>query len=366
LAILDINLPELDGLSVTREIRREPKISSTPIILLTARGLTHEKVKGFEAGADDYVTKPFEPEELLARAQALISRTVGRVAPEPPARGQILVFLGAKGGAGTSFVVSNCAIALTNLWSSGSQEVAVIVDLQPGFGHQSTLFDIRPKYNLMHFIVENALLLDDATLNSYLPEVRPGCRLLAGVTGPAEFERVRAEAVSAVLERLSKRFAFVLVDLPHRFTEIELNAMDAASHIIVLLTPDITSFKSAATIANVFNALRIPPERWSFVFNQTCPRDGLTAAAAQETLKRPMLVSIPYASERGIFAGAGNRALKSINVGQPLVALDANHPTSLAIEDLALHLSRAAALTGVVRGKERRLGRARQRLRLVG
>ncbi|MBU5439541.1 response regulator transcription factor [Tissierella sp. MSJ-40] len=70
--ILDIMLPKKDGLSVLKEIRKNG--ISTPVILLTAKGETDDKVKGLDAGADDYLAKPFKTEELLARLRALSRR----------------------------------------------------------------------------------------------------------------------------------------------------------------------------------------------------------------------------------------------------------------------------------------------------
>ena len=71
LVLLDIMLPGLDGWSVLREIRKD---SSTPVIMLTAKSETPDKVSGLEMGADDYVTKPFEVKELLARIHAVLRR----------------------------------------------------------------------------------------------------------------------------------------------------------------------------------------------------------------------------------------------------------------------------------------------------
>ena len=73
LVILDLMLPKIDGLSVCREIRAKGK---TPIIMLTARGETHDKVLGLDLGADDYMVKPFAPKELMARIKAVLRRTV--------------------------------------------------------------------------------------------------------------------------------------------------------------------------------------------------------------------------------------------------------------------------------------------------
>jgi two-component system alkaline phosphatase synthesis response regulator PhoP len=74
LIILDIMLPEMDGLEVCRQLRREGNTATTPIIMLTARGDEIDKVVGLEVGADDYVTKPFGRRELLARVRAMLRR----------------------------------------------------------------------------------------------------------------------------------------------------------------------------------------------------------------------------------------------------------------------------------------------------
>ena len=79
LVVLDLGLPGIDGLDVTRELRRESEI---PIVMLTARDDELDRVLGLELGADDYITKPFSPRELVARVKAVLRRTAER-APEP-------------------------------------------------------------------------------------------------------------------------------------------------------------------------------------------------------------------------------------------------------------------------------------------
>jgi DNA-binding response OmpR family regulator len=74
LILLDVMLPEMDGLEVCRAVRREPETATTPLIMLTARGDEIDKVVGLEVGADDYVTKPFGRRELLARIRTLLRR----------------------------------------------------------------------------------------------------------------------------------------------------------------------------------------------------------------------------------------------------------------------------------------------------
>ncbi|PHV72381.1 DNA-binding response regulator [Sporanaerobium hydrogeniformans] len=79
LVILDIMLPEIDGYDVCKEIRKHSK---TPIIMLTAKGEVFDRVLGLELGADDYIIKPFDPKELIARVKAVLRRTIQQVEPQ--------------------------------------------------------------------------------------------------------------------------------------------------------------------------------------------------------------------------------------------------------------------------------------------
>ena len=76
LVVLDLTLPRLDGVELCRILRRE---SDVPIIMLTAREAPAERITGLESGADDYIIKPFDPEEVIARAEAVLRRATGTV-----------------------------------------------------------------------------------------------------------------------------------------------------------------------------------------------------------------------------------------------------------------------------------------------
>src|SRR5213082_1092231 len=78
--VLDLGLPKIDGLTLLRRWREAGQ--TVPVLVLTARDSWHEKVRGIDSGADDYVAKPFQMEEVLARLRALIRRASGQVTPE--------------------------------------------------------------------------------------------------------------------------------------------------------------------------------------------------------------------------------------------------------------------------------------------
>ena len=80
LSLLDVMMPDLDGFEVLKMIR---EISSVPVIMLTAKGEEDDRVRGLELGADDYITKPFSPRELVSRVRAVLRRTEACQPGEP-------------------------------------------------------------------------------------------------------------------------------------------------------------------------------------------------------------------------------------------------------------------------------------------
>jgi len=84
LILLDWMLPDLSGIDLARRLKKDEHSADIPIIMLTARGEEEDKVRGLEAGADDYVTKPFSPRELVARIRAVLRRAAGAAGEEAP------------------------------------------------------------------------------------------------------------------------------------------------------------------------------------------------------------------------------------------------------------------------------------------
>ncbi|MGB1256152.1 MAG: response regulator transcription factor [Thiolinea sp.] len=93
LAILDVMLPDMDGFEVCRQIRRDEQLSSLPVLMLTARGDVMDRVIGLELGADDYLAKPFEPRELVARIHNILRRSQTSPIAAEKADDELLTFL---------------------------------------------------------------------------------------------------------------------------------------------------------------------------------------------------------------------------------------------------------------------------------
>ena len=119
LVLLDLMLPDGDGLDVCRQIRQMTGAAATvPVLMLTARGETTDRIVGLEIGADDYLPKPFEPRELLARVRALLRRASAPHAADPAAAGE------GQGGATTGAGASGAAGQTGGAAVSGGSGVA--------------------------------------------------------------------------------------------------------------------------------------------------------------------------------------------------------------------------------------------------
>ena len=140
LVILDLMMPGVDGFTVCERIRKGPAGAETQIVVLSALDATERKVRALELGADDYLVKPVESKELLARIKVTLDRSQRLRQQGSQARGRLTVVAGAKGGIGTSTVAMNLAA----LQAAGkSPEAVVLADLAVPVGTLGGMLNIR-------------------------------------------------------------------------------------------------------------------------------------------------------------------------------------------------------------------------------
>ncbi len=135
LILLDVMMPDMDGYEVTRRLRKNPATKEIPILMFTAKTQLDDKVTGFEAGADDYLTKPTHPAELQAHIHALLSRTTPKKTDEMGTavqehHGRVVGVLSPRGGLGVSTLASNLAGGFYNRTHSD----VILAELTPGQG----------------------------------------------------------------------------------------------------------------------------------------------------------------------------------------------------------------------------------------
>jgi len=327
LIVSDVMMPEMDGYTLCRRLRDNPATARLPILLLTAQDTLEEKVHGLEAGADDYMTKPFQPSELQARVKALLRRSA------VPAPGQaleqqskVVAVYSLRGGSGVSSLAANLAVGLAQLW----EQPTVLVDLSLVSGHGALMLNLSARTTWGDLARIAAGELDSEIVNRVLQPHPTGAHVLAVPRRPEQSELLTGEKVTRVLQLLIQQYSYLVLDLPHDFQETTLAGLDAAHEILTVMTPDLASVTAMASALDVFASLNYSREKIRLVLNQTIERRGLAQKDIESVLKRPFDLVIPFAQEAIVHA---------INTGVPCVLGAASTPLGALLEDFAFRVS---------------------------
>jgi len=329
LVILDVMMPDLDGYEVCRRLRRTPAFAQRPIMMLTANDTLQERIQGLEAGADDYMSKPFEPAELQARIKALLRRTMPTPVAPLAAQGKVIALFSLRGGIGVSTLAANMAVGLSQLWGSST----ALVDLAFASGQSALLLNLPLRKTWSDLVDLPIEEIDSGILDRVLLAHESGVQVLATGSRPEHHEFITGAHVTQVVQQLRERFPYVVLDLPHDFQETSLAALDSADQILLVVAPEIASVCAAAGAIDVFHQLDYPPDKVTLVLNTTIERGGLALKDIEQTLKQTIPLTLPYASE--LFVRALNR-------GIPLVTEHATKPLGAILEDWAFLLSTEA------------------------
>ncbi|MDX1689161.1 MAG: response regulator [Candidatus Promineifilaceae bacterium] len=330
--IIDRMMPGMDGYEVVRRIRRDPKYANVPILILTAEADLEGKITAFDSGADDYLNKPFAPEELTARIAALIRRShasngTGKVLGGTK-QAHVLAVHALRGGIGSTTLAVNLALALRNLWGAPT----LLVDLALLSGHVNLFLDRRVKHNWASLQGYDLDDIDDQLLDSLIHEYNNGLHFIAAPRSPSESELVSLEAVSHTLMLLDPSYDYIVVDLPHDFGDFTLELLDRADVILSLVAPELAALRAAAQSIDTYDKLGYELDNVQLVLNRPFEEPGVDPMDIFRALQHPIGQELPY---------GGGRCVRAINNGKPLVSEQSKHELSQAIEDLAYNVSKS-------------------------
>ena len=330
LVVSDVSMPGMDGYEFCRRLKANPQTAHLPVIMLTARADISEKVKGFEAGADDYIVKPFEHQELILRINALLARAGAAQAPVRAGapQGRLISVFSLRGGAGKTTLATNLAVSLAQLWKI---EV-VLVDLALESDHIAMMLNLKPKLTWDGLAGVEMEDLDDEVVMGHLTPHGSGVKVLAAPPSPVTASLVTPRLVDQVLSVLQARFKYVIVDMPSNFAEMNLITLDHSDLIIVVVTPELAGLKGAKTTLEIFRTLGYGEERVALVLNHTIPRKALPQRHIEAALAAPIDLVLDY--EMPGFVDA-------LNTGVPYVLGAPTGRTSMELQKFAYHLSAA-------------------------
>ncbi|MFW6182326.1 MAG: response regulator [Chloroflexota bacterium] len=352
LVILDVALPFMKGTEVCRRLRELSPTSHLPILMMSNLERIEDKLAGFQAGADDYVTKPVNPKELLARINALLARS--QLAQSH--RGRTIALIGAKGGVGVSTVAVNLAAALME-----RERSVTLVEVRSSQGTLRHLLDVPPEPHFGPLLHKDAQGITRAEVERYAAQHRSGIRLFLAPPAVPQ-QPLTAAHVKSVLGVLEQGADYLILDLPPVMDATSRRALELADQIILISDTELLSAVCARTMLqtlvkwNLVNTVavlgvsRVPSgisltrrELENQVLGDMQRSEGSDSgdvawqdALAPSGLGRGVISVVPAAPE------AFEDALRA---GVPLVRLEPAARAARAISDLADSILSAGALS---------------------
>jgi DNA-binding response OmpR family regulator len=293
LIILDIMMPEIDGYEVLHRLRADPATARVPVILFTARSQVDDKISGFEAGADDYLTKPVTPAELIARVKALLLRA-SYTAPAAP-QVKVIGFLGVKGGVGTTSMALNVAAAL----AQQSKQV-IVIECQPYTGTAAQQMGLRRGTTLASLGRLEASAIDKASVEACAVKHQTGVRVIPAPSKPdAETQPITPAHAEALMKHLNDMAEVVILDLGSQVTPTVRQLLARCDHLVYVTEADETSLNLTRTFLQEGASLGVRSDALVDVVavNRVRMAVALTRTDVEEMLDQELLAFIPPAPE---------------------------------------------------------------------
>ena len=245
--LLDVMMPGMDGYEVTRQLRSMDKTAFIPIIMFTAKAQISDKVEGFEAGVDDYLTKPTHPAELIARVKTILSRpkseapqtlaiddSAPTVTLRPP--GVVTGMIGAKGGLGVSTLSANLGVSLQRL----SEEYTTVVEFNPGRGDIGILLGYEENQAMNELLSMPANQIKVGHIEDRLVTHGSGIHLLLCSYRPEDmYLRDRGEQAEVLINHLKHMGGNIVVDLGSGIAPLTKKVLPLCDQILVIVEPTI-------------------------------------------------------------------------------------------------------------------------------
>ena len=310
LIIVDVMMPDMDGYQVTRRLRQEAVTANTPILMFTAKSLVDDKVAGYEAGADDYLTKPVHPAELVAHIKSLLGRTRGRPTAQVE-QGKIMAVIAPKGGLGSSSVTLNLAISMAQQMKAD----VIAAEMRPGQGAFGQMLGYSNPGGVKTLLQKKVNEITISEVEKELIRSQFGIRLLMASTDLRDIELVNStlqfEAVLTVLQMLSP---LVLLDIGNPILPNYAQVLNLCSEVIVLTEPYPNTVQHTKLLLNSIAELGFGKTKLLHlvVINRIRADIQLTVTQVQEALGHKVAQVIPPAPEQAYHAAMKNVPLTQI------------------------------------------------------
>lgn len=331
LIVLDVMMPDMDGYQVAAQLRQHPTTENTPILMFTAKTTVNDKIAGFQAGADDYLTKPIHPAELITHVEALLQRKA-RIGADSE-RGYITGFLPTKGGVGTTTLTVNTALEMKQMYAD--KHVA-LVELREGSGTIAIQLGITAAGGLQKLLERPSTHLTQEAVREHMVRHNSGLHVLLSQTTPRGLgPPLTKDHVRAILRYLSTDYDYILLDLPLAMDEATGEALRIAHEIIVTLDPNPIGMTMAQEMLDVLDQQSIGAHKARIVLINRIPAiSSLNRNTVEQKLHREMICGIPPAPDL---------AHESAQTGRPMVVIQ---PQGLISQQVRLVVQSITKISG--------------------
>ena len=326
LVIMDVMLPDTNGIDVVRRVRQVLNLTDLPIIILSGQTELSDKIQGLEAGADDYVTKPVDPKEMVVRVKAMLARTqrLRQSAPTttPSRQGRLIAVIGAKGGVGTTTVSANVATAIAM-----RNHRTVLAELRPYYGTLARHFGITPSATLGQLLELAPKSLTAAQITARLMPLQPGLQLLAGPQHLREYREIQVEQADALASALVNMASYVVVDLPHLPSVANRSILRAAQMVVLVMEPESSCIAAAKAMVELLRAWSVPTSSIKLVMvNRSQSVQLHSVSEIEHELGCELL---------GTVVAAADVAVNAVNGGRPILNAAPNTLVAGTLKEIA-------------------------------
>jgi CheY-like chemotaxis protein/MinD-like ATPase involved in chromosome partitioning or flagellar assembly len=300
MVVLDVMLPGLDGYEVARSLRRHPETALTPILMFTVKSLVEDKLAGYEAGVDIYLTKPVHPVELQANIKALLAQKQARTGALV-SQGYVVGVMAAKGGLGVSTVALNLAI----FYHHNQHARVIAAEMKPGQGSWAQELNFANPVGLTNLLHMNPSEITPYAVEEQLVSTIYGVHLLLASNAARDVECISALAqYEAIVDRMATLVPLVVLDIGTYFHPAYDILVGLCNEVILVTEPQPVALKQTRLLVDELRGRGFGSGRALTVVTVNRTRAEITVPVSQieQALKAPVALGFPPATELAYMA----------------------------------------------------------------
>ncbi|OGO37159.1 MAG: hypothetical protein A2W35_00040 [Chloroflexi bacterium RBG_16_57_11] len=300
LIVLDVMMPNMDGFEVARSLRRHPETALIPILMFTAKTQTEDKVAGYEAGVDIYLTKPAHPVELQANIRTLLAQKQARTEARAK-KGYIVGVMAAKGGLGVSTIALNLAVAAKQ---KGNKRV-LAAEMRPGQGTWGQELSIITDLGLGNMLRMNRSEIDSGTVGGQISQTAFGVPLLLASTQTCDADCMTALAqYEALVDELGQLAELIVLDIGTSFHPAMDTFTRQCDEMLIVVEPLLLTVKRTHDLINELKTHTYGSAKalTLVTVNRTRAEMTLSKSQIEEALSQTVTLGVPPAPELAYLA----------------------------------------------------------------